>query len=143
MDKYYDNRETTGYVYVLKNKCFKEPWLHIGHTDHTLESELEALSHELPHDFEVVYTVEAIEHQYVAQRVHEALSDFRVDPERRFFLVSEQQAVESVRGILVELDAEPHPEHDTQTTASHARHIQVEDNVEATERSGTALEHPQ
>ncbi len=103
----------TGYVYVLKNKCFKEPWLQIGNTEESLESALLALSHELPHDFEVVYTAQSAEHEYITERVHEALSEFRVEPERRFFLVSEEHAVESVREVLVDLDSRPPAQQDT------------------------------
>ena len=88
-----------GYVYVLKNRAFKE--VKIGRTTKKPEERANDLSGTgSPHPFKVAYSVYVSDCRTVEQKVHEHLADYRLCKDREFFKVSVEEAKAAIENII-------------------------------------------
>ena len=98
LDKRRREYRRIGWVYVLKNRAFKEPLLKIGRT---ARSPMER-THELgtatavPEGFELVYFVHVANRNDAEKYVHDALATYRKSPKKEFFEVPLTRAIEAL-----------------------------------------------
>jgi len=97
-----------GYVYILTNPSFKEDWVKIGKCSRPVDirsNELDNTAVPLP--FEIYATLKTSKYNEVERRIHkeiDLLTDLRIRPNREFFNVKPQVALEILKGISEILD---------------------------------------
>jgi hypothetical protein len=89
-----------GSVYVLTNPEYPD-LVKVGHTTRSAAERAEELSSDtaVPRSFEVAYEVAVDDAEGVEQTVHARLASERVNPDREFFEVSVDRAVETIRRV--------------------------------------------
>ncbi|CCK74955.1 hypothetical protein OLEAN_C07790 [Oleispira antarctica RB-8] len=98
-----NNNYGTGYVYILSNKSM--PGLvKIGLTTRLPEDRSnELFKTSIPTPFEVSFRIATSHPKEVEKKSHSLLSDCRVNPNREFFEISVEGAIEAVRHSAIEM----------------------------------------
>ena len=100
--------EEQGYVYILTNPSFREDWVKIGKSSRPVDvrsNELDNTAVPLP--FEIYATLKTSKYNAVERKIHkeiDLLTDLRIRPNREFFNVKPQVALEILKGISEILD---------------------------------------
>lgn len=87
-----------GFIYILVNPLFKDNTLKIGKTRRNANERAKEVSSStgIPVNFIVVYEKPVVNCDLVEQRVHEKLEDRRVNKNREFFNISQEEAIKAI-----------------------------------------------
>lgn len=102
------NKQESGYVYILTNPSFREDWVKIGKSSRPVDIRSKELDNTaVPLPFEIFATIETVKYNEVEKQVHsmiDDLTDFRIRPNREFFNISPQKALNFLRHIALTID---------------------------------------
>lgn len=97
-----------GYVYILTNPSFKEDWVKIGKSSRPVDIRSKELDNTaVPLPFEIYATLKTTKYNEVEQQLHQMidkLTDIRIRPNREFFNIAPQKALELLTIISKTLD---------------------------------------
>ena len=97
-----------GYVYILTNPSFREDWVKIGKSSRPVDVRSKELDNTaVPLPFEIFATMKTVKYNEVEKLVHkniDRLSDLRIRPNREFFNVSPQVALDILNDIAKIID---------------------------------------
>lgn len=97
-----------GYVYILTNPSFREDWVKIGKSSRPVDIRSKELDNTaVPLPFEIFATMQTTKYSEVEKLVHKTidrLTDLRIRPNREFFNVSPQVALDIFRDIASTID---------------------------------------
>ena len=97
-----------GYVYILTNPSFREDWVKIGKSSRPVDVRSKELDNTaVPLPFEIFATMKTTKYNEVEKLVHkniDRLSDLRIRPNREFFNVSPQIALDIFNDIARIID---------------------------------------
>ena len=97
-----------GYVYILTNPSFREDWVKIGKSSRPVDVRSKELDNTaVPLPFEIFATMKTVKYNEVEKLVHkniDRLSDLRIRPNREFFNVSPQVALDILNDISKIID---------------------------------------
>lgn len=96
-----------GKVYILRNPLHKDALVKIGRTQ--VESEIRASSLSkgsgVPYSFEVMYEEEVADCALAERLIHEALAQYRINPNREFFQLPMKVAVRTVFEVCLRVNS--------------------------------------
>lgn len=102
-----DNKEP-GYVYILTNPSFRADWVKIGKSSRPVNIRSKELDNTaVPLPFEIFATMKTEKFEDVEKLVHkniDRLTDLRIRPNREFFNVPPEKALEILRDIAQVVD---------------------------------------
>ena len=97
-----------GYVYILTNPSFKEDWVKIGKSSRPVDIRSKELDNTaVPLPFEIYATLRTVKYNEVEQQLHQMidrLTDIRIRPNREFFNIAPDKALELLTIISRTLD---------------------------------------
>jgi hypothetical protein len=97
-----------GYVYILTNPSFKEDWVKIGKSSRPVDIRSKELDNTaVPLPFEIYATLKTVKYNEVEQQLHQMidrLTDIRIRPNREFFNIAPDKALELLTIISRTLD---------------------------------------
>lgn len=97
-----------GYVYILTNDSFRDDWIKIGKSSRPVNIRSKELDNTaVPLPFNIYATIKTVKYGDVEKLVHKAidrLSDLRIRPNREFFNISPDQALEIFQDIAECID---------------------------------------
>lgn len=97
-----------GYVYILTNPSFKEDWVKIGKSSRPVDIRSKELDNTaVPLPFEIYATLKTVKYSEVEKAVHQtidSLTDFRIRPNREFFNITPNDALNILRRMAMMLD---------------------------------------
>ena len=97
-----------GYVYILTNPSFREDWVKIGKSSRPVDVRSKELDNTaVPLPFEIFATMKTVKYNEVEALVHkmiDGLTNLRIRPNREFFNVPPQKALEIFRFIASTID---------------------------------------
>lgn len=97
-----------GYVYILTNPSFKEDWVKIGKSSRPVDIRSKELDNTaVPLPFEIYATLKTAKYNEVEQQLHQMidkLTDIRIRPNREFFNIAPDKALELLAIISKTLD---------------------------------------
>lgn len=97
-----------GYVYILTNPSFKEDWVKIGKSTRPVDIRSKELDNTaVPLPFEIFATMKTCKYNEVEKLVHKTidiLTKLRIRPNREFFNVPPQKALDIFRDIAQTID---------------------------------------
>ena len=97
-----------GYVYILTNPSFREDWVKIGKSSRPVDVRSKELDNTaVPLPFEIFATMKTVKYNEVEALVHkmiDGLTNLRIRPNREFFNVPPQKALEIFRSIASTID---------------------------------------
>ena len=97
-----------GYVYILTNPSFKEDWVKIGKSSRPVDIRSKELYNPaVPLPFEIYATLKTVKYNEVEQQLHQMidrLTDIRIRPNREFFNIAPDKALELLTIISRTLD---------------------------------------
>ena len=97
-----------GYVYILTNPSFKEDWVKIGKSSRPVDIRSKELDNTaVPLPFEIYATLKTVKYNEVEQQLHQMidrLTDIRIRPNREFFNIAPDKALELLTIISKTLD---------------------------------------
>lgn len=98
----------SGYVYILTNPSFREDWVKIGKSSRPVDVRSKELDNTaVPLPFEIFATMKTTKYNEVEALVHkmiDGLTNLRIRPNREFFNVPPQRALEIFRSIASTID---------------------------------------
>ena len=101
-------KEKTGYVYILTNESFREDWVKIGKSSRSVNVRSKELDNTaVPLPFSIYATIRTVKYHEVEKHVHKVidrLTRLRIRPNREFFNVSPEKALETFRDIAALID---------------------------------------
>lgn len=104
--KIQDKKSTIGYCYIITNPAFKSNLLKIGYTD-SLERRLNDLyTTSVPKRFEVYAALKTTKYKEAEELMHKAFDDARISPDREFFQLLRDDALEYLKSIAKALGGE-------------------------------------
>ena len=113
-----NEKNETGYVYILTNPSFREDWVKIGKSSRPVNVRSKELDNTaVPLPFEIFATMETAKYNEVERLVHKTidrLTDLRIRQNREFFNVAPQIALDIF--------------HDIASTIDDAKVVEYEDN---------------
>lgn len=93
LDPKFPENQSVGWVYIMRNDELKRPLLKIGMTTRPPYDRAADLSNtSIPGHYEVLYFVHVGDARLAERYAHEALVEFRYQPNKEFFAVSVAQA---------------------------------------------------
>src|SRR2546426_1182794 len=98
LDKRRREYRHVGWVYIMRNRAFRDPLLKIGESSRPpmfRALELGAAT-AVPQDFEIIYFVHAADRLRAEQYVHAALASHRASPGKEFFSAPLALAIEAL-----------------------------------------------
>ena len=99
---------TTGYVYILTNKAFREDWVKIGRSSRPVNvrsKELDNTAVPLPFDiYATMKTAKFVEVEKLVHKTIDRLTDLRIRQNREFFNITPGLALEIFRDIATTID---------------------------------------
>ena len=97
-----------GYVYILTNPSFNEDWVKIGKSSRPVDIRSKELDNTaVPLPFEIYATLKTVKYNEVEQQLHQMidrLTDIRIRPNREFFNIAPDKALELLTIISRTLD---------------------------------------
>lgn len=97
-----------GYVYILTNPSFKEDWVKIGKSSRPVDIRSKELDNTaVPLPFEIYATLKTVKYNEVEHQLHQMidrLTDIRIRPNREFFNIAPDKALELLTIISKTLD---------------------------------------
>lgn len=97
-----------GYVYILTNPSFKEDWVKIGMSSHSVEQRVKQLDGTaVPLPFEIYATMRTVKYKEAEKLIHryiERFTNLRIRDNREFFNVSPEEALAIFRDVETLLD---------------------------------------
>ena len=97
-----------GYVYILTNPSFKEDWVKIGKSSRPVDIRPKELDNTaVPLPFEIYATLKTVKYNEVELQLHrmiDRLTDIRIRPNREFFNIAPDKALELLSIISTTLD---------------------------------------
>ncbi len=97
-----------GYVYILTNPSFREDWVKIGKSSRPVDVRSKELDNTaVPLPFEIYATIKTKKYNEVEKLVHltiDRLTNLRIRPNREFFNVPPQVALDIFRDIAITID---------------------------------------
>ena len=97
-----------GYVYILTNPSFKEDWVKIGKSSRPVDIRSKELDNTaVPLPFEIYATLKTVKYSEVELQLHrmiDRLTDIRIRPNREFFNIAPNKALELLTIISTTLD---------------------------------------
>ena len=97
-----------GYVYILTNPSFREDWVKIGKSSRPVDVRSKELDNTaVPLPFEIFATMKTVKYNEVEVLVHkmiDGLTNLRIRPNREFFNVPPQKALEIFHVIATTID---------------------------------------
>lgn len=97
-----------GYVYILTNPSFKEDWVKIGKSSRPVDIRSKELDNTaVPLPFEIYATLKTVKYNEVELQLHrmiDRLTDIRIRPNREFFNIAPDKALELLSIISTTLD---------------------------------------
>ena len=113
-----NEKNETGYVYILTNPSFREDWVKIGKSSRPVDVRSKELDNTaVPLPFEIFATMETAKYNEVERLVHKTidrLTDLRIRQNREFFNVAPQITLDIF--------------HDIASTIDDAKVVEYEDN---------------
>jgi len=101
-----DKKSTIGFCYIITNPSFKSNLLKIGYTD-SLERRLNDLyTTSVPKRFEVFAALKTSKYKEAEELMHKAFDDARISPDREFFQLLRDDALEYLKSIAKALGGE-------------------------------------
>jgi hypothetical protein len=93
-----------GYVYILTNSSFQDDYLKIGMTTKTPEDRAKQLSSttSLPTTFVVAYSHKFEDCNQAERKIHDKLSQYRVNDDREFFQCNLDTAIRAFYELIIE-----------------------------------------
>ena len=95
-----------GYCYIITNPAFTKNYIKIGYTD-SLERRLNDLFNtSVPERFEVYAALKSFKYKEAEELMHKAFEERRVSPDREFFLMLKETALDYLKVIAKGLGGE-------------------------------------
>ena len=102
-----ENKEK-GYVYILTNPSFREDWIKIGKTGRPVDVRSKELDNTaVPLPFEVYAQIKTEKWEELEDTIHKnltRLTDKRIRPNREFYNIKPEEALETIRDICRLID---------------------------------------
>ncbi|MBR4249054.1 MAG: GIY-YIG nuclease family protein, partial [Verrucomicrobia bacterium] len=103
-----EEKNQKGCVYILTNPSFKEDWIKIGRSARPVDVRSKELDNTaVPLPFEIYAMLETSKYVKVEQAIHrqiDLLTDLRIRPNREFFNINPETALEIINVIATLLD---------------------------------------
>lgn len=105
LDRRYREHRDVGWVYIMRNRAFRDPLLKVGKSarppmDRALELGKETAA---PEDFEVVYFIHASNHHMAEALAHRELREYRKARNKEYFTAPLPLAVRTLDQIAAQL----------------------------------------
>ncbi|MCM1312101.1 MAG: GIY-YIG nuclease family protein [Bacteroides sp.] len=97
-----------GYVYILTNPSFRKDWVKIGKSSRPVNIRSKELDNTaVPLPFDIYATIKTVKYNEVEKAVHDIideLTDLRIRPNREFFNIAPQKALDILKKIAQTID---------------------------------------
>lgn len=126
-------KSNEGYVYILTHPCFKDNIVKIGKTQGAVEDRAKQLfTTALPKEFNIYATLKTSKFSETEELIHDYFNSSRISPNREFFSISPQKALEVFKKVQRLLE-------DGEITEDYKKHkpFEDEDALEKTSKEDT------
>jgi hypothetical protein len=132
-----------GYVYILTNPSFKEDWVKIGKSSRPVDIRSKELDNTaVPLPFEIYATLKTVKYNEVELQLHrmiDRLTDIRIRPNREFFNIAPDKALELLSIISTTLDDAEIIEYENNKPLNPDTNVTVIENSGKTKLTNTEL----